>query len=48
MLLKSVKPFVAPLLTRTSGTPRPDADGSAITAQMALRTGRRLTRRSTL
>jgi len=48
MLLKSVKPFIAPLLTGTSGTPRLDADGSAIIAQMALRTGRRLTRRSAL
>ena len=48
MLLKSVKPFVAPLFTRTSRTPRLDADGSAIIAQMALRTGRRLTRRPAL
>ena len=39
---KSVKSFVAPLLTRTPSTPRLFAHGFAIVAQKALHAGRRL------
>ena len=43
---KSVKPFVALLLTRTPSTPRLFAHGFAMFTQTALHTGRRLTGRS--
>jgi hypothetical protein len=45
MFNKSVKPFVALLLTRTSGAPRLLAYGFAILAQTPLHTSRRLPRR---
>ncbi len=42
ILNKSVKPFVALLLSRTSGAPRLFAHGFAMIAQTPLHTSRRL------